>query len=292
MPIALLIASILGAIALWLMMPKSIANLRGLGALLGAASLGGLWLYLARWPQDGTHDGLWRWLGNEPGQEGTILTYQYVFSFIAIASAVRVITQTKPVYSALWFIMVVLASSGLFLTLSAEFIAVAMVIIYGGAIVVTYMFVIMLASHAGDPQQTADLPDYDRLAREPMAGVATGFLLLAVLLNVAFYPIEANRATDGESDAQIIDQVLANRAPQVLEGMFASETSAELQRTSEAIGPGLDRLSNVERVGLDLFRSHPLGLELAGIILLVALIGAVVIARMRVEDVSEVAETS
>jgi NADH-quinone oxidoreductase subunit J len=41
------------------------------------------------------------------------------------------------------------------------------------------------------------------------------------------------------------------------------------------------KLDNVERVGMDLFESHPLGLELAGVILLVSLVGAVVIARKR-----------
>jgi NADH:ubiquinone oxidoreductase subunit 6 (subunit J) len=43
-------------------------------------------------------------------------------------------------------------------------------------------------------------------------------------------------------------------------------------------------LDNVERVGFDLFRSHPLGLELAGVILLVALVGAVVIARQKIGE--------
>jgi NADH:ubiquinone oxidoreductase subunit 6 (subunit J) len=43
------------------------------------------------------------------------------------------------------------------------------------------------------------------------------------------------------------------------------------------------RVENVERIGLDLFEKHPLGLELAGVILLVSLVGAVVIARKRIE---------
>jgi NADH-quinone oxidoreductase subunit J len=64
-----------------------------------------------------------------------------------------------------------------------------MVIIYGGAILVTYVFVIMLAAQAGgqaaaegqDPQTS---PLYDREAREPAAAVIVGFLLLAVLLSI------------------------------------------------------------------------------------------------------------
>ena len=58
--------------------------------------------------------------------------------------------------------LVVLSSAGLFLTLSAEFIAFAMVIIYGGAILVTYMFVIMLASQSSPSGDLNEQPEYDR----------------------------------------------------------------------------------------------------------------------------------
>ena len=56
--------------------------------------------------------------------------------------------------------------------------------------------------------------------------------------------------------------------------------------------PVHDRLTYTEAIGLDLFRRHPLGLELAGVILLVALIGAVVIARMPIPETAASATTS
>lgn len=290
MPVALYVASILGALALWMILPKHRFNLRTLGALLGAATLGGLWLFLAGWVwtgQDIRFKGVWWWLGENPGRDRTILPYYYIFSFIAIAGAVRVITHTKPVFAALWFIMVVLASAGLFIVLSAEFMAFAMVIIYGGAIVVTYMFVIMLAAHSGDPQRQADAPEYDRIAREPLAAVFTGFLLLAVLLAVAF-PVglmEPNEQAAGAADGKIIETILTDRSPPRLAEQFgAAIDTAELKLVEAAFDGASDRLTNVERIGLDLFRSHPLGLELAGVVLLVALIGAVVIARTHVAE--------
>ena len=268
MTYALYIASILGALALLLMMPRRKPLPGKLGALLGGATLGGLWLYLAKeFPAN-------------VGLNAAGMGYYYVFSAIAIASAVRVITHKKPIYSALWFVMVVLASSGLFLVLGAEFISAAMVIIYGGAILVTYLFVIMLAAdsvidlqkvatqseHDTPPPGTAEEgAEHDRVSREPAAAVIVGFLLLAVLLTVAFKPMAPNEFAKAPTDASIIEKTLHNRP-------------------ASFDGNAVPALNNSERIGLDLFRSHPLGLELAGVILLVSLVGAVVIARKRVEN--------
>ncbi len=275
---ALYIASVLGAVALFMMMPRRGHTPRTIGALLGAMTLGGLWLTLGRQ------------LSGVDAASGPPMVYYYIFSAIAIAAAARVITHTKPVYSALWFIMVVLASAGLFLTLEAEFMAVAMVIIYGGAILVTYVFVIMLASHSGDPDRSDEAPDYDRIAREPAAAIAAGFLLLAVLLSIAFEPLKPNPAARSPSDAALLGggddgeaAVLSGRPSQRLLDQLPEHESTRL--AGSAMNPM--RVSNAERVGLDLFESHPLGLELAGVILLVSLIGAVVIARRRVEEATE-----
>ena len=176
MAYALYIASVVGAVALLMMMPRRGFNPRWIGGLLGAVTLGGLWLWLSRGLGEAANLGIGR----------AAMIYYYLFSAIAIGSAVRVITHTKPVFAALWFIMVVCATAGLFVILGAEFMAFAMIIIYGGAILVTYVFVIMLASQAGDPASLQAEPEYDRVAREPFAAIAAGFLLLAVLLTVAF----------------------------------------------------------------------------------------------------------
>ena len=262
---ALYIASAIGALALFLMMPRRGYNPRKIGSLLGAMTLGGLWLYLS--PQ----------FPPTLGIDTTAFAYHYVFGGLAILSAVRVITHTQPVYAALWFVMVVLASSGLFLLLGAEFVAFAMVIIYGGAILVTYLFVIMLAAQPEDPHGQS--PEADRVAYEPAAAVAVGFLMLALLLTVLFEPASANPNALGPSDQQVVANVLTNRPDQRLKKQLTPNEA-------DTLPPAMahpTRLTNTERVGLDLFRSHPLGLELAGIILLVSLVGAVVIARMRVQ---------
>jgi NADH-quinone oxidoreductase subunit J len=260
MTYALYVGSFIGSVSLLLMLPRHGFTPRKFGALLGAATLGGLWLFLADHFDQILH---------------VRMAYYYIFSFLAIASAVSVITHTKPVFSALWFVMLVLASAGLLLLLDAEFIAFAMVIIYGGAILVTYVFVIMLATQSVEPGNEESAPGYDRIARQPAAAVATGFLLLAVLLTVTFRPIEPISQRKAMSDAATISMQLSDRRVNHLVEKAAVEDPALLADAS--------RVENVERIGLDLFEKHPLGLELAGVILLVSLVGAVVIARKRIE---------
>lgn len=278
-PLLLYIASVLGAVALILMMPArqragSPGSLRlgPVGALLGAATLGGLWLVLAF--KAGLLQGA-NFLASV-GLPATTYLYYYVFSAIAIGAAVRVITHRRPVYSALWFIMVVLASGGLFLTLAADFMAFAMVIIYGGAILVTYMFVIMLASQPSESGRLDEKPIYDRYSHDPLWACVAGFLLLAVLLTVGFGDAQVmrpNPAAAMQTDQEVIATLLTDRG--------VTEENAHLASSPQSTATDV---GNVERIGLDLFLGHPLAIELAGVILLVSLIGAVVIAKTRVED--------
>ncbi|WP_236254741.1 NADH-quinone oxidoreductase subunit J family protein [Mucisphaera calidilacus] len=255
--IGLFAATLTGAIGLYLMMPQRAAALRGVGVLLGLGFVALLWTVLgSRLPEV---------LGMAPWA----FYYHYVFGFIAIASAVRVITHTQPVRAALWFIMVILASAGLLLTLSAEFVAFALIIVYGGAILVTYMFVLMLASQSSEAESEDASPMYDRRAREPLFAVLAGFVLLSTLLSFSF---DAGRlpaaAVTGSLEASPLVMTQDERLP---------EAVVERKRADRT-------MTNLEAVGLDLFRSHPLAIELAGVILLVSLVGAVVIARTEVPD--------
>ncbi len=273
---AFYLASVLGALAVYMMMPRRGYSPRRMGALLGAMTLGGLWLYLSKHLPDAL------------GIDSIAFSYHYVFSGLAIASGVKVITHSKPVFSALWFVMLVLAASGLLLVLEAEFTAIAMVIIYGGAILVTYLFVIMLAAQAGDPQSEASGAEYDQIAFEPVAAVTAGFLLLAVLLSAVFdvSPHGLAPATSRHSDLAAAAALLTDRpASRLAEKLTATEAAQLTVADPQVYGTDdqtVIAMTNTERVGLDLFRGHPLGLELAGVVLLVSLIGAVVIARRHV----------
>ena len=317
-------ATVLGAVALFCLMPRRKSDtpfrlryLRAAGALLGVATLGAAWIVLCPLLRG---DGL-----NETGIGASGLVFYYVFSALGILSAVRVITHPRPVYSALWFVMTVIASSGLFLVLAAEFMALAMIIIYGGAILVTYMFVIMLATEPRSTDDTDDLPDYEQYAAEPLLAVATSFVLLAVLLSFMFQPTEPNPLAAAPTDAEVallmdrqaeVGRLVREPEPVVAVVPVAvdpapattAEAAVAVPETavvlSGDVAPPLTvdgetelypelpaRVSNLQRVGLDLFLANPLAVELAGVILLLSLIGAVVIANTQVprEDLDDAA---
>lgn len=186
--------------------------------------------------------------------------YFYIFSSIAVVGAVRVITHPRPVYSALYFVLTVMASAGLFILLWAEFMAAALVIIYAGAILVTYVFVIMLASQSGVAKDgQSPLAEYDAISREPLVASAVGFALMAVLLFVIF-----DRA--------------GNVSVPVTASAAATQPAVIVQGSTQALGNYL-------------FRNQLVNLELSGLILTIAMVGAILIARRRVAVAAAAEET-
>jgi len=244
MDYALLAATALGAIALYLMLPRERAPLVRMGGLLGALALASLFVFLARAAQQG--------LG---GSTAGPPVYFFVFAAIMITGAVGVVCHPRPVYAALYFVLVTLAGAGLFVLLLAEFMAVVLIIIYAGAILVTYVFVIMLASQGsvGGSMQGAA---YDRKASGGLVAIVVAFALTGAIIQVllpARGPVTAPH--DDTHNAMLVDSVTG------------------------ATGPGHTAASNVQVLGASLYSQYAMSLELAGILLTIALIGAVVIAR-------------
>jgi NADH:ubiquinone oxidoreductase subunit 6 (subunit J) len=101
----------------------------------------------------------------------------YTFSCIAVIAGALLITQTNPGRAALSFALVVLSTCGLFLLQAAPFLMAATTIVYAGAIIVTFLFVLMLAHQEGPS-------DADWRSREPALACAAGFVLLGALLYV------------------------------------------------------------------------------------------------------------
>jgi NADH-quinone oxidoreductase subunit J len=99
----------------------------------------------------------------------------YAFAGLAIASGGMMITQRNPVHSALSFALVVLSTCGLFLLQAAPFLMAATIIVYAGAIVVTFLFVIMLAQQEGPSSA-------DHRSREPFLASLAGCILLGSLV--------------------------------------------------------------------------------------------------------------
>jgi len=68
----------------------------------------------------------------------------YIFSTILVGSAVAVVTVRNPVYAALWLVLAFFTSSGIWLLLEAEFLAITLVLVYVGAVMVLFLFVVMM----------------------------------------------------------------------------------------------------------------------------------------------------
>lgn len=315
-------------------LPRKGLNPQVLGGLLAAIALGGAFLALALTAG-----------AQRPG------FYFYLFSAITLGASLRVITHPKPVYAALYFVLTIIASSALYLMLGAEFMAFALIIIYAGAILITYLFVIMLAEQSPDEHEEDHAAAYDRFAREPVAATAVGFVLLAVLSVLlargvkglepaapraqGFALLErmpkkvleayerlgvfeprgglkrpavaevAGRLDLGERTMRLVvadpmrlyESVKAGRAaPVAVPGEptagGAASAGVDFQERLKELPPGREivlrlptdlRAENTDGVGFTLIAEHPMALELAGVILLMAMLGAVVLARKQIE---------
>ena len=100
----------------------------------------------------------------------------YLFGLIAIASAIAFVTRKSPVAAALWLVNTMFSLAALYAMLEAHFISVIQVLVYAGAIMVVFLFVIMLLN-LGQPSELAD-------ARGRWGKLLAGLLGLALLAQV------------------------------------------------------------------------------------------------------------
>lgn len=165
----------------------------------------------------------------------------YVLSALAIGASAAVIGQRNPMYSVMLLIASFGALSGLYIQLDAPFVAVAQIIIYAGAIMVLFLFVVMLLNA---PNEEGAGWDRTHPLRQP--GVGRFGLLLAVLL--------------------------------VAELGWALARAREL---NDAVGARGDAaaVSSVRELGRVLFTDYMFAFEATSILILVAMVGAVVLAR-------------
>jgi NADH-quinone oxidoreductase subunit J len=152
----------------------------------------------------------------------------FVFAGLAVAGAVSLIVQRHPIHSALSLIVVMVALAVLYLLLGAEFVAAVQIIVYAGAIMVLFVFVIMLLN-AGEEERT----NFSRMAK--YVGLPVGGLLTVQLAWVVAGSVTERPAVAGTTSTR-----------------------------------GLSLL---------LFRDFVLPFELTSILILVAILGAVVLAR-------------
>jgi NADH-quinone oxidoreductase subunit J len=102
----------------------------------------------------------------------------FVLAAMCVIGAISLILQRHPIHSALSLIVVMVALAGLYLLMGAEFVAAVQIIVYGGAIMVLFVFVIMLLN-AGLEERT-NVSRLAGIAGVPLAIALTGLLAAAV----------------------------------------------------------------------------------------------------------------
>jgi NADH-quinone oxidoreductase subunit J len=168
------------------------------------------------------------------------LTVFWIFGVIAMGSALLCISRKNPIASALWLVVTLFALAALFVLLDAQFIAALQVLVYAGAIMVLFLFVIMLLN-LGRPGPT----DIKGPAGLVIAAVLAGALLLQL---------------------RVLSQSTLPSAIQLPAG-----TVSALQQQQGIIGA----------VANPLFGAFLIPFEIASVLLLAAIVGAVVLAKRK-----------
>ena len=166
----------------------------------------------------------------------------YLFAVITVTAGLMVTLARNPVHSVLWLILAFLSTSGLFVLLGAEFVAMLLVIVYVGAVAVLFLFVVMML----------DI-DFAALKGELVRYMPLGLLIGVVLLMQVAIGVGVWHVADGA------------------EGLRQAVAPAEIE--------------NTRALGLLLYDKYFLLFQLAGLILLVAMIGAILLTLRHRRDV-------
>jgi NADH-quinone oxidoreductase subunit J len=162
----------------------------------------------------------------------------FTLSIGAVVSALFMVTSRKPVSAAMNLIFTMFCLSGIYVLLDAHLIAALQIIVYAGAIMVLFLFVIMLLNI----QEKEGRVEGSKLALQFLSIVAVGFIFIMV----------ANLAKVGSIPVQPTDV--------------------------------LNAFGTVRSVGRLLFTNFLLPFEIASVLLLAAIVGAVILAKRRIND--------
>jgi NADH-quinone oxidoreductase subunit J len=164
-----------------------------------------------------------------------------VFCVLAASSALVMVTRQSPVSSALWLVMTFFCLAAIYTLLGAYFIGVIQILVYAGAIMVLFLFVIMLLNLGNEFQ-----PDFRSDVWKAM-GAGTALVMIALLARMFGTPITP----------------MDSRGRDLL-----AEQTAE----HGAVGA----------IGVSMFLDYGVHLQVTGLLLLVAVVGAVILAKRTV----------
>lgn len=237
----------LGFLGVYLLLPRPDGHKTATGSLLGVLGIAGLMALV---------------LG------GVIVNVESltfcVFSSVACLGAGFLVTLENPARAALAFVVVILGVAGLFLLAAAPFLMGANIIVYAGAIIVTFLFVLMLAQQ--------HLPsDADSRSREPLLACICGAgSLLIILLSIG----EDAGRTESYQEGTEARALVATRAP-VAPFRRVGESDLRLNQGGVPAMPA----DNTAFLGATLYGRHLVAVELAAVLLVVATLGAIAVAQ-------------
>jgi NADH-quinone oxidoreductase subunit J len=162
----------------------------------------------------------------------------YVMAAVTLASGFAVVSARNPVHSVLFLISAFFSAAGLFVLLGAEFLAMLLVVVYVGAVAVLFLFVVMML----DVDFAALRQGFARYM--PLGGLVAGGLAVEMVLVAA---------------------------------TVASQGAARLNDTPMASGANPANVTNAEAIGRVLYTNYFYYFQAAGMVLLVAMIGAIVL---------------
>ncbi|MEM1300244.1 MAG: NADH-quinone oxidoreductase subunit J [Pseudomonadota bacterium] len=173
----------------------------------------------------------------------TVIAF-YVFAAVAVASGLLTVLARNPVHSVLWLILTFFSAAGMMVLMGAEFVAMLLIIVYVGAVMVLFLFVVMMLD--------VDFAELKRgLASYLPLGALIG-LVLVVELGLVFG-----------------HWVFADAAPEA----------------RAAVAPMPQDVPNTQALGKIIYDDYFLVFQLSGLILLVAMIGAIVLTLRHRQDV-------
>lgn len=180
----------------------------------------------------------------------------YLFAAMTLASGLMVISAKNPVHAVLFLILAFFNSAGLLILLEAEFLAMLLVVVYVGAVAVLFLFVVMMLDINVDEMRTG-------FRRHLPLGLVVGGILITELMLAFTYDMRVSPPAVDVASAS-----LAVEADESANG-FPS------QEFPPAVPADVTQRSNTAQIGDRLYTEYLLNFQVAGLILLVAMIGAI-----------------
>jgi NADH-quinone oxidoreductase subunit J len=202
----------------------------------------------------------------------------WVFAVAAMIAALLTVLAKNAVHSAMFLISTLVSVAALFVLLGAEFIAGVQILVYVGGVMVLFLFVIMLVNVSAEERGNEEL--FNRPAQ-----VAASFLFLALLV-FGLIVATGNGVRGLYAGVERANNRAEGSANRSFEEIAAAGAATQQRRLPPA-ATGVSQLSReTERVGNSLYRFASLPFEIASVLLLVAIVGSVLLARTTKQELA------